>query len=93
MNDVQFAAEVVRPEFLPIFKQLDGEFGNSYEIWRRTESLGRWHSAAVLNPKTGAAVFVPLLTSEIKRVALLTSDEVRRIRAHLESGAAVDISL
>ena len=79
-------------ESRPIFEQLRVEFGAMYQVWRRVEDLGRFVSAAVLNPSTQTAVKITIRHG-IQTRPLLNSSEIQRIRKHLESGASKDLIL
>lgn len=93
MYDTIYKPEDVELDFHPIFDQIVKEFGVSYQIWRRVDDLGRWLSAAILNPKTNGAVIITLRGPTGTRTSLLSSAEIQQIRDHFATGALEDLAL
>lgn len=93
MSDAIFDGSNVPIEYRAVFEQLCAAFGPPFQVWRRTESLGRSLTAAVLNPETGVAVFVPIRTQDRLRSVSLGADVIDRIREHFASAASDDLTI
>ena len=93
MTEYKYEHGLVPPAVEHIFTSLVKEFASSYEIWVRAENLGRWVTAAVLNPQTKVAVMIAVADSRKVRGTHLSDAEVKAIRTHLESNLDKDLSI
>ena len=92
MTDLPYTEALVPSAHRPLFEQLRNELPE-FELWVRLEDFGRWLSVGVINRATGVAVTIPVSRAGRVRTLPFQSDELLKIRDHLNDRGAKDLEL